>query len=124
MVEDLVSSSAPYDSIRTNLADYVWPTSAGKKITSTFAEFRQSHFHGGIDIGTGKETGYKVFAARDGYISKISVSPTGYGRMLFVHHRDNYTTTYAHLQRFADDIEDRVAQEQMRLERFPVEIEC
>ncbi len=74
------------DSIRTDFSDYIWPTDAGTIITSTFAEFRTMHFHGGIDISTGDRTGYNVFASRDGYVSRIYISPNGYGKMLFVRH--------------------------------------
>ena len=113
----------PYDSIKTDLSDYIWPTTA-RKVTSTFAEFRRTHFHGGIDIGTGSMTGYPVFASRDGYVARIRVSPNGYGRMLYLRHRDGYYTTYAHLERFAPALNKRAQSEQQRLERYPVDIEC
>ena len=113
-----------YDSVRTNLSDYVWPTDAGRGITSTFGEFRRSHFHAGIDVSTGDRTGYKVFAARDGYAWRINVSPDGYGKVLYVRHRDGYTTVYAHLDRFSKRIDARVRKEQERLERYPVDITC
>ncbi len=111
-----------YDSVRTNLSDYMWPTDAGRGITSTFGEFRRSHFHAGIDVSTGDRTGYKVFAARDGYVWRINVSPEGYGKVLYVRHRDGYTTVYAHLDRFSKSIEARVRKEQEHLERYPVDI--
>jgi hypothetical protein len=112
----------PFDSIRTNVADYVWPTDAGRIITSTFGEYRRTHFHAGIDISTGDRTGYKVFASRGGSVARVIVDADGYGKALFIRHRDGYTTTYAHLQRFAPRIEARVRAEQKKLERYPVDI--
>lgn len=114
----------PYDSIRTDLSAYMWPTDAGRVITSTFGEFRRSHFHGGIDISTGDRTGYRVFASRDGYVSRIRVNANGYGKMLYIRHVDGYTTTYAHLRNFAPALDTRVEQEEERLERYPVDITC
>lgn len=114
----------PYDSIRTDLSDYIYPTDAFRKMTSSFAEYRRTHFHGGVDIGTGNSTGYKVFAMRDGYVSRIDVSPHGYGKMLWVRHADGYYTTYAHLERFNAEIDARVLREQQRLECYPARIEC
>ena len=36
--------------------DYLWPTDAGKSLKSNFGEFRDRHFHMGLDIKThGKE---------------------------------------------------------------------
>jgi len=110
--------------VTTDFSDYIWPTDAGRTITSTFAEYRQSHFHGGIDIGTGSSTGFKVYAARDGYVSRIRVSPTGYGKMLYVRHGDGYSTTYAHLRNFATNIEAHVTGEQKALGHYSVDIEC
>ena len=113
-----------YDTVRTDLSDYTWPTDAGRAITSTFGEFRRTHFHAGIDVSTGDRTGFKAFAARDGYVWRINVSPDGYGKVLYVRHRDGYTTVYAHLERFSKKIEARVLREQERLERYPVDITC
>ena len=112
------------DSIRTDFSDYVWPTDAGRIVTSVFAEYRSTHFHGGIDISTGDDTGYRVFASRDGYVARIIVGPTGYGKMLWLRHADGYSTTYAHLRNFNDAIDAFVKKEQLRLERYPVNIEC
>lgn len=125
--EHKATTSSPKDvleSIRTDLADYLWPTDAGHIITSSFAEFRSSHFHAGIDISTGDVTGFKVFAARDGYVSRVRVSPVGYGKMLYLRHSDGYTTTYAHLSAFSSAISARVVREQQRLERFAVGFDC
>ncbi|MGA9117325.1 MAG: M23 family metallopeptidase [Bacteroidota bacterium] len=104
--------------------DYAWPTDAGRKLTSTFAEFRRTHFHGGVDIGTGSSTGFRVFAMQEGYVERIRVSPVGYGKMLYLRHPDGFTTTYAHLERFAPGLEERVRREQRLRERYPVEILC
>ena len=121
---DPLASPKPYGTLKTDLSDYIWPTNAGRIVTSTFAEFRRTHFHGGIDISTGNRTGYHVYAARDGHISRIRVSPAGYGKMLYVRHSDGYYTTYAHLEKFNAEIDARVRQEQERLERYPVKITC
>jgi len=110
--------------LQTDFTDYIWPTEAQPVITSTFAEYRRTHFHGGIDIGTGDGTGLRVFASRDGYVSRISVSPTGYGKMLFIRHHDGFFTTYAHLRNFAASIDERVGREQEKKGAYPVDIRC
>jgi hypothetical protein len=111
------------DAIATDLSDYMWPTDAGSIVTSTFAEFRSMHFHGGVDVSTGDVTGYRVFAMRDGYVSRILIFTAGYGKMLFVKHHDGYTSTYAHLSRFAPAIEALARAEQMRRECYPIDLE-
>lgn len=113
-----------FDSLNTRFDDYVWPTEAGRIVTSTFGEFRRTHFHGGIDISSGDMTGYRVYAAREGYVSRVRVGPTGYGKMLYVRHPDGYTTTYAHLQKFAPAINARATAEQLRRGCYAVEFAC
>ncbi len=81
------------------------------------------HFHAGIDISTGDVTGYKVFAMRDGFVRRIRIYPNGYGKILFVQHADGYTTAYAHLSRFAADLERRVEREQSRLGQYPIDLD-
>ena len=103
-----------FDSLRTDLGDYAWPTDASRKMSSAFASFRTMHFHAGIDISTNGRIGYKVLASRDGYVSRISVSPYGYGKMLHVKHRDGFTTVYAHLRGFSTDIEAYVREQQYK----------
>ena len=74
-------------------------------LSGTFAELRGNHFHGGIDIKTQGRSGLKVRAVADGYISRIAVSPYGYGNALYVRHPEGYTTVYGHLNAFAPEIE-------------------
>jgi len=109
--------------LRNALADICWPTDAGRVVTSTFGEFRTSHFHAGIDIST-DVTGYRVFGARDGYVQRISVAPNGYGKLLVVNHADGFSTAYAHLSRFTEVITARVKRAQDSLQRYPVNIIC
>jgi hypothetical protein len=110
------------DPIRTDLSSYAWPTGELRAITSSFGEYRQTHFHAGIDISTRDRTGQPVMAARDGYVERILVSPSGYGRLLAIRHDDGYATVYAHLSSFNDRLERRVREEQRRLGYFPVDI--
>jgi murein DD-endopeptidase MepM/ murein hydrolase activator NlpD len=114
---------SPADAIATNLSDYLWPTDAGHIITSVFSEFRSMHFHGGIDISTGDVTGYKVFASRDGYISRLRIFANGYGKMVFVKHADGYTTTYAHLSRFNTRLDSIARAEQLRTTRYQMDMQ-
>ena len=113
---------APFDSIRTDLEDYIWPIDAPPKITSSFAEFRSSHFHAGIDIGTSNKIGLEVYASRDGYIARLEVSPYGYGRYLVLRHADGFYTTYAHLSAFKNEVERAVRAEQLKKGKFSVEM--
>lgn len=115
----------PFDSLHTDIADYIWPTNASTVITSSFGDFRRTHFHEGIDISTNNQKGYPVYASRDGYVFRIRISPYGYGKMLYVRHVDGFVTTYAHLQKFNNEINAYVKQlqKQGRRSSFDIEID-
>jgi murein DD-endopeptidase MepM/ murein hydrolase activator NlpD len=77
-------------------------------LSGTFAELRGNHFHGGIDIKTQGRSGLKVYSVADGYVSRIAVSPYGYGNALYIRHPEGYTSVYGHLNAFAPKIEQWV----------------
>lgn len=90
-------------------------------LSGTFAELRSNHFHSGMDIKTQQRTGLKVNAAADGYVSRIKVSHFGYGKALYITHPNGYTTVYAHLNRFAPEIENYIKDLQYTKESYEVE---
>lgn len=104
-----------YDTTETDWDDYLWPTNAGHIRTSDFAEFRSTHFHAGIDISTGGQTGYDMYAARDGWLHSAYFEPAGYGWFLVLRHKDGYHTCYAHLERYSDRVLEAY-RDQLRLD--------
>lgn len=120
--DDLDDVYAQFDSLKTDPEDYIWPTDASHTMTSAFADFRSTHFHGGIDISTRGQKGFRVFASRSGYVARIRVSPFGYGKMLYVRHPDGYYTTYAHLQRFNEMLERYVRTMQLERQSVPLDV--
>lgn len=93
-------------------ADYIYPVcDVDGSCTANFGEMRPGHFHAGVDIRTGGVEGKRLVAVADGYVSRISVTPGGYGRAIYVALRNGTTAVYGHLQRFRDDIEEYLAHE-------------
>lgn len=92
-------------------------------LSGTFGELRPNHFHAGIDIKSSKGMpGDDLLAAADGYVSRIVVSSRGYGRSLYISHPNGYTTLYAHMDHFSDEIESWVKQQQYAQQRFEVDL--
>ncbi|NLP11352.1 M23 family metallopeptidase, partial [bacterium] len=100
--------------------DYLWPTDAGRVLTSSFAESRENRFHAGIDVKTWGRTGYKVFAVRSGYLSRIQVSPFGYGRVLYQTLDTGETAVYGHLSQFAPAVQEVVERKQEARGRYSI----
>ncbi|GAA4272336.1 M23 family metallopeptidase [Aquimarina gracilis] len=91
-------------------------------ISGTFGELRSNHFHSGLDMKTNGEEGLNVYASASGRVSRIKVSHGGYGKALYVVHPNGYTTVYAHLQKFAPEIEAFVKQRQYAKESYEIEL--
>ena len=97
---------------------YGKPVDIPIQLSATFGELRPNHLHAGLDIKTQGVEGKKVYAVADGYVSRIGVSPYGYGNVLYVTHNDGYTSVYAHLQRFKGDIAKYVKQNQYKNKKY------
>ena len=59
----------------------------------------------GLDIKTYGRINVPVYASDDGYIERVRVSGTGYGKALYLKHNDGYKSVYAHLNSFHKEIE-------------------
>ncbi|MGC9512516.1 MAG: M23 family metallopeptidase [Fidelibacterota bacterium] len=102
--------------------DYLWPTEATRLLSGTFGETRSGHFHSGIDIKTWGRNGYACFAPEDGYIERVLVSPTGYGKALYIRLKDNRVAVLAHLDSFHGRIASRVQSEQLSSKKVFLEL--
>jgi len=93
-------------------------------LAGNMGELRTSHFHAGLDIRTGGRKGLPVYAAADGYISRISISEGGYGKALYISHPNGEITVYAHLEKFTEDItkytqNQQYAEKSLHVKLFP-----
>jgi hypothetical protein len=80
------------------LPTYLFPINPGQPnmLTGTMGELRTTHFHGGLDINT-PGIRVPVRATQQGYIKRVTISPFGYGNVVYVQHPDGFTSVYAHL---------------------------
>jgi hypothetical protein len=103
---------------------YRFPIQPGvtASLAGTLGELRSNHFHTGIDIRTNNKIGYAVYATQSGYVSRVAMTPGGYGNVLYVTHPDGNTSVYAHLDAFRKDVADYVRQEQYRRKTFDIEL--
>lgn len=90
--------------------------------SGTFGELRGNHFHSGLDIKTQGRVGLPVYAVAPAYVSRIKVSPYGFGKALYLRHPNGYTSVYAHLEKFSPEIEAFVAKEMKRLRKNEVDL--
>src|SRR4030043_2153161 len=89
-------------------------------LSANFGELRIDHFHSGLDIKTQGVTGKEVIAAASGYVYRISISPGGFGKALYLRHPSGYSTVYGHLDKFSPEIEEYVVSRQYEDKSFMI----
>ncbi len=100
----------------------IWPVDADPALTSSFCEYRPGHFHSGIDLKVWGQVGLPCRAIEDGCVSRLKVTPGGYGRALYLTLKDGNIAVYAHLDGFSEEIEEIVAAEQHKQNSFSIEL--
>ncbi len=103
---------------------YGWPMDfLPVSFSSTYGELRRNHFHAGLDWRTGGHTGEKLYSIMDGYVCRLSVSPTGYGNAVYIAHPNGTMSVYGHMESFRSDLARRVRSEQYAQKSYRVTIE-
>ena len=100
---------------------YVWPTNTGKQLTSNFGEFRNKHFHMGLDIRTRGSVGHPIYAISDGYIHRIATNFKGYGKAIYLKTSDDKIALYGHLDRFSNKLEAWLFETQIQNQSYFVD---
>lgn len=95
-----------YTWTQTVRMDSCWASPIGiqPELSAGFGDIRPNHFHMGLDFRTNGVEGIPLFAVAEGYISRIRISSSGYGRVLYINHPNGMTSVYAHCARFSDRI--------------------
>jgi murein DD-endopeptidase MepM/ murein hydrolase activator NlpD len=85
---------------------YHSPLGIPLQLSAIFGDMRPNHFHMGLDFKTNHREGIPIHSIADGFISRIRISPTGYGKVLYIDHPNGTTSVYAHCSSFSDKIMD------------------
>ena len=91
-------------------------------LSSNFGELRPNHFHMGIDFKTNNRIGYNLYSIEEGIVSRIKVSPYGYGKVVYIDHPNGITSVYAHCSEFKGLVDSIVRATQEKEQNYAVEI--
>ena len=128
LASDTCQTYAQRDVLRTGdqfpKGYFMFPIEPGKQasLSGGFGDLRTNHFHAGLDIRTGAVEGYNVYAAADGYVSRIRVMRGGYGNVLYITHPNGYTTVYGHLKKYNPVIEDYLRKREYNQKVWEIEL--
>ena len=101
---------------------YLWPLKDYHLLSSAFGDYRDFHFHAGIDIRTGGKIGAPILAPSNGTVLRIRTSYWGYGKVLYFKADDGRVFVFAHMSDFAPKILRVVQNEQLVNRRYYVDI--
>ena len=104
------------------LAQYTSPLDCKLDLSANYAEIRTNRYHLGIDIRTQQREGLVVRSVADGYISRVGISPYGYGRALYITHPNGKTSVYGHLKSFNPKIEEFVNNERYKSKKHSINL--
>jgi len=76
----------------------------------------------GLDIRVDGIIGVPAKAVADGYISRIKVKPSGYGRAVYLTLSDGKVAVYAHMDSFAPEIQNYVLDQQWTAKSYSVDL--
>jgi murein DD-endopeptidase MepM/ murein hydrolase activator NlpD len=101
--------------------DFRSPLDIPMQLSGNFGELRPNHFHAGFDFKTNQREGLNVYAAADGYISRIKVATSGYGKAIYITHSNGFTTVYGHLQQAVGFIQEKIVALQYSEKSYDIE---
>ena len=107
---------------QTEEVTFRYPLDVPMSLSGNYGELRSNHFHAGIDFRVGGVVGAPIYAAAQGYVSRITVGPSGYGNAVYITHPNGYMTVYGHMHCFNDALAEYVRQSQYGQESFRQDI--
>lgn len=92
------------------------------ELSGNFMELRSDHFHSGLDMRTGGQEGQPVRSAGEGWVSRIKISPWGYGKAVYIDHPNGYTTVYGHLRELTGAVAELTLATQYKEKCFDIDL--
>ena len=103
-------------------SSFIFPLKDKPALNGNYGEVRPNHFHAGIDFRTHFSDHLPIYAVADGYVSRIKISTSGYGKVLYVTHPNGLVSVYGHEYAFADKIKKYTEAAQEIAEVFEIEL--
>jgi hypothetical protein len=117
----LINCSVGFSQV-DNPSDFHSPLAIPLAISANFGELRPNHFHMGVDFKTNGVEGIPLYAIENGFISRVKVSPYGYGKVIYIDHPNGITSVYAHCSKFKGALDSLVKKAQENEQNFEIEI--
>ena len=101
---------------------FINPMDIPLELSGNFMEPRNDHFHSGLDMRTESREGIPVKAVADGWIARIKISPTGYGKAIYIDHGNGYSSVYGHLKELQGPVAQSCLEAQYNAKDFSIDL--
>ena len=98
------------------------PLNIPMQLVGNFGEIRTNHWHMGLDIRTQQRVNIPVYAAAEGFISRVLVEPGGFGQAIYIDHPNGFTTLYAHMNAFFPALQQYIKKQQYEKETWHINL--
>jgi murein DD-endopeptidase MepM/ murein hydrolase activator NlpD len=100
-----------------------YPLDIAPRLNANFGEMRPNHFHMGLDLFTLRKENLPIYAAAEGYISRVKIEAGGFGNAIYIAHPNGTSTLYAHMNDFYPALQLYVKQQQYKTESWAQDLE-
>ena len=99
-----------------------YPLAITPRLNANFGEMRPNHFHMGLDLYTLRKENLPIYAAADGYISRVKIEAGGFGNAIVINHPNGLSTLYAHMNDFMAPLDEYVKDQQYEHESWAADL--
>lgn len=103
-------------------ANFGSPVKIPISLAGNFGECRPNHFHSGLDVRTEQRENLNLYSIGNGYVSRVTISHTGFGNCIYISHPGGFTSVYAHCNRFFRLLTGYVKMKQYEQENWAVDL--
>ncbi len=103
-------------------ANFGSPVKIPISLAGNFGECRPNHFHSGLDVRTEQRENLNLYSIGDGYVSRVTISHTGFGTCLYISHPGGFTSVYAHCNKFYPLFWNYLKKKQYEKEKWDVDL--
>jgi len=103
-------------------ANFGSPVKIPISLAGNFGECRPNHFHSGLDVRTEQRENLNLYSIGNGYVSRVTISHTGFGTCLYISHPGGFTSVYAHCNTFYPRFWKYLKKKQYEQEKWDVDL--
>lgn len=118
----LIADKANAQPVTYEKGYFRYPLDIEPRLNANFGEMRPNHFHMGLDLFTLRRENLPVYAAAEGYVSRVKIEAGGFGNAIYIDHPNGTTTLYAHMNGFFGPLASYIRGQQYQMKSWSLDV--